>query len=489
MDVSDIFAVITAHDKKNKAASAIELPHNSRWFCEATRGVASKTTISSCEVTPAEDPRSDDADNVGHDKQNQNEVRKKETWLLAFAPGAPDRFKETTIHCGYLTIRISFPNHDIVTSRYIENLRALAEKCQDIAEQSKVNLPGVQALDLDSKPTTQAASEALSPREKPIYYAVRSIGKGAFGEVLKIIRARDGKAFAAKTFNPPPNNNKRQRNDPSPTWLMNIRREFTIMNDNPHANVLQVFESREPPELAIIMQYYPLGNIEDSSTSYDERVTAWGQILDGLRHLHAKGVVHRDLKPQNILVERNMLFKVIIADFGMAKVVTGTDLLHTFCGTPKYVAPEVYTGRGSGYGWSVDTFSLGIMVYEWLFELPDPPKAPARKGKNEELDVKQWNTWHGLHGQWAKSLLHGLEREKDGDLIIKILARMIEPKVVQRWSATKCLAQGFDSGLFQWRVADGLVVRASGPDNFGGEDLAASTPTAASVEVANNKAN
>ena len=57
---SDVFAVITAYDQKNKASSALELEHNSRWFCKATGGVALKPTIDSREITPAENSQSDD---------------------------------------------------------------------------------------------------------------------------------------------------------------------------------------------------------------------------------------------------------------------------------------------------------------------------------------------------------------------------------------------------------------------------------------------
>ncbi len=57
---SDVFAVITAHDQKHKASSALELEHNSRWFCKATAGVILEPTMDSRETTPAEDSQSDD---------------------------------------------------------------------------------------------------------------------------------------------------------------------------------------------------------------------------------------------------------------------------------------------------------------------------------------------------------------------------------------------------------------------------------------------
>ena len=226
--------------------------------------------------------------------------------------------------------------------------------------------------------------------------------------------------------------------------------------------MIQVFELRETPEPAIIMDYYPLGNITGASTTHNEYVTAWGQILDGLKHLHARGVVHRDLKPKNILVERNPLFKVIIADFGMAKVATDTALLQDFCGTLKYAAPEVFPGLSSGHGTLVDIFTLGVMVYEWIYDLPDPPDEPAPRKKNQEVSKKQWYTWLD---KWVELLLDKLEDEEE-DLAIQILVCMIETRATLRWSATKCLAQGFESRLFKRRVADGLIGCGSDSDDF-----------------------
>ena len=165
---------------------------------------------------------------VGQNGQNQTEVRRKQTWILAYAPGIADEFEERTIHCGSLAIKIEFPNHTEASARYVENLRAFVKKCQEAAEKSKVEPPGVEALGLDSEPATQASTEAPTLRERLIYYEVKEIGEGTFGRVHKIIKARDGKAFAAKIFNAPPNKNKRRRDEPDPvaecgTSLWNTR--------------------------------------------------------------------------------------------------------------------------------------------------------------------------------------------------------------------------------------------------------------------------
>jgi hypothetical protein len=175
---------------------------------------------------------------VGQNGQNQTEVRRKETWLLAYPPDTPDGFEKTTIHCSSLAIKIEFLNHRAGKPRYVENLQAFVKKCQEAAEGSKVDPRGVEALDLDSKPPTQTPSEAPTPRDRLVYYEVGKIGVGAFGQILKVIKARDGRAFAAKIYNPSLNRNKRRRSEPDPDWLMSIRREFALMRDNPHVSLL-----------------------------------------------------------------------------------------------------------------------------------------------------------------------------------------------------------------------------------------------------------
>lgn len=172
---------------------------------------------------------------VAHNGQNQNEVRKRETWILAYEPGSASSFEKTTIHAARLGLKIQFPNHAAANPQYVKNLRLLTERRQEvIAETLAEEFPHVQGLGLNSVPTTQAASEAPTVGERLIYYRTESIGKGFFGDVHKAIRARDGKLFAAKTFRDLPN--KRKRNEVMPASLWRIRREFTLMKDNPHVS-------------------------------------------------------------------------------------------------------------------------------------------------------------------------------------------------------------------------------------------------------------
>jgi serine/threonine protein kinase len=228
-------------------------------------------------------------------------------------------------------------------------------------------------------------------------------------------------------------------------------------------NVMQVFEFREMPGPMIIMTYYPDGNITDNIMNEELHVTAFGQILDGLTHLHAAGVAHRDLKPENFLVKIKPFFKVVISDFGLAKIAAEDSLLTTFCGTPKYLAPEVFPGLSDGHDLQVDVWSLGVIILEWIYGIPTPPPTPKpeRKGTERRNLQKEWYDWLDT---WCTMLLKKLNDEDDG-LVVEILHQMIKFMPDERWLSLRCLARGFENGLFRRRAADGLVACAISLDD------------------------
>ena len=85
-----------------------------------------------------------------------------------------------------------------------------------------------------------------------------------------------------------------------------------------------------------------------------------------LDYLHKNGIVYRDIKPENILIEKDGYLKLI--DFGMAKILKDDEKTNSFCGTPEYLAPEIITGEG--HNRMADWWSYGTLVYEMLFGIP-----------------------------------------------------------------------------------------------------------------------
>ena len=87
------------------------------------------------------------------------------------------------------------------------------------------------------------------------------------------------------------------------------------------------------------------------------------QIIIGIQKLHEQGIVHRDLKLENIMVDGNGYLKII--DFGLSTLLTENQVATTQCGTPEYYAPEMLKDRR--YGKDVDWWAVGILIYEMIF--------------------------------------------------------------------------------------------------------------------------
>jgi serine/threonine protein kinase len=106
------------------------------------------------------------------------------------------------------------------------------------------------------------------------------------------------------------------------------------------------------------------------------------QILEGVRYIHEQRIVHRDLKLENFFLSDQMAVK--IGDFGLAETLALRARRKSICGTPNYMAPEIFTSK-EGYSYEVDTWSLGVIAFLLLcgrypFEDPDAIATQLKRG-------------------------------------------------------------------------------------------------------------
>jgi serine/threonine protein kinase len=136
-----------------------------------------------------------------------------------------------------------------------------------------------------------------------------------------------------------------------------------------HTNICSIHEIREHDgQTYIVMGYYEgetlKRKIERGPLSIDEPITLASQIAQGLSRAHAVGIVHRDMKPANVIVTQEGIAKIL--DFGFAKI-SGRTLLTksgTTLGTAAYMSPE--QAHGEPVDGKTDIWSLGVMIYEML---------------------------------------------------------------------------------------------------------------------------
>uniref|UniRef100_A0A7N9B0U9 Protein kinase C n=1 Tax=Mastacembelus armatus TaxID=205130 RepID=A0A7N9B0U9_9TELE len=239
----------------------------------------------------------------------------------------------------------------------------------------------------------------------------KMLGKGSFGKVFLAELKKSGKFFAVKAL-------KKDvvLMDDDVECTMVERRVLSLAWENPFLTQLYcTFQTKE--NLFFVMEYLNGGDLMfhiQSCHKFDlHRATFYAaEIICGLQFLHSKGIIYRDLKLDNVLLDSEGHIK--IADFGMCKENMQEDSrTSTFCGTPDYIAPEILLGQK--YSSSVDWWSFGVLLYEMLIG-----QSPFH-GRDEEELFQSIRTDTPLYPRWLP---------KDSrDILIKLFVREPEERL------------------------------------------------------------
>ena len=232
---------------------------------------------------------------------------------------------------------------------------------------------------LDSDRDDEIPLGYLEPSSKPDsigrlahYEILEVVGRGAFGTVLKAFDEKLHRVVAIKVLSPEMASTSPARK----RFLREARSSAAVRHDN----VVSIYAVEDEPIPYLVMEYIPGQTLQQRLDEHGPldvgNVLRLGkQIADGLAAAHAQGLIHRDIKPGNILLETSIDDHVKITDFGLARTADDASMTQSgmIAGTPLYMAPE--QAQGEKLDQRADLFSLGSVLYQMLSGRP-PFRAP-----------------------------------------------------------------------------------------------------------------
>ncbi|XP_048568151.1 CBL-interacting protein kinase 30-like isoform X2 [Triticum urartu] len=256
------------------------------------------------------------------------------------------------------------------------------------------------------------------------YKLGRLLGRGTFAKVYKAHNISTGEVVAIKVFD-------KEAVRRSGT-VDQVRREVDVMRRLHHPNVVRLHEVMATrSRIYFVMEYASGGELFArlaESTRFPEPVARryFQQLITAVEFCHSRGVYHRDLKPENLLLDAHGNLKV--SDFGLSALADGASrhrgdaLLHTTCGTPAYVAPEVILKRGYD-GAKADIWSCGVILFVLLAgRLPFHDTNLVLLYKRIARSDYQCPAWFSIDAR-------------------KLLARLLDPNPNTRITITKLMAR------------------------------------------------
>ncbi|CAJ1341111.1 unnamed protein product [Effrenium voratum] len=212
----------------------------------------------------------------------------------------------------------------------------------------------------DGRPST---STTLSGSSLDDYIVGKQIGQGAYATVAFGLHKETSKKVAIKIYE------KYKLLDPQ--RRKSVRCEIRLMERLRHPNIVEFHEALDTPkQIYLIMDFVSGGSLHHFLKKRPNRRTddplakrLFFQVCQGIKYLHDRHIVHRDVKLENLLLDDQGTVKII--DFGFSTIVPPGKKLKVFCGTPSYMAPEI-VARKEYTGFCADIWAMGVLLYALL---------------------------------------------------------------------------------------------------------------------------
>ncbi|XP_042637334.1 myosin light chain kinase, smooth muscle [Orycteropus afer afer] len=232
-------------------------------------------------------------------------------------------------------------------------LTTVGEKPEEPKDEVEVSDDDEKEPEVDYRTVTVNTEQKVSD----FYDIEERLGSGKFGQVFRLVEKKTGKIWAGKFFKAYSAKEKE-----------NIREEISIMNCLHHPKLVQCVDAfEEKANIVMVLEIVSGGELferiidEDFELTERECIKYMKQISEGVEYIHKQGIVHLDLKPENIMCVNKTGTRIKLIDFGLARRLENAGSLKVLFGTPEFVAPEVINYEPIGY--ATDMWSIGVICY------------------------------------------------------------------------------------------------------------------------------